>query len=339
MAELEPILGTDIASKFEELKPMLRPTGIINGMMKADPEKCNHCGRCLKNCPFQCWETDQNKVPQMKKEYICFSCGNCLVACREGAISFVQTYKTDGGFFDTQIPPYKLPLQPEDEKGGPSEWTEMERLIIERRSVRNFKKDPVPDPLIRRVLEAGRFAPSGGNMQPWRFTVVTDTALIQQLEEACQQFWAGVYSAYQDEEGAVSLASMLPTGVFDPRVQYGIRCVAKKELPVFFKAPVVIFISSHEKSDGPELSTGICGQNMNLAALALGLGFVWCNFGKIINNLLDLKARIGLADPAWTIQTCICIGYPAFKQRGIVPRQYRPVTWFRPGANGSEIEE
>ncbi|MBP7015967.1 MAG: nitroreductase family protein, partial [Smithella sp.] len=39
------------------------------------------------------------------------------------------------------------------------EWNPVEKVIMERRSIRNFKKEPVPDNLIRRVLEAGRFAP------------------------------------------------------------------------------------------------------------------------------------------------------------------------------------
>ena len=51
-----------------------------------------------------------------------------------------------------------MPLEPKDKDGKPDEWNQTERIILERRSVRNFKKDPVPDHLIRRVLEAGRFA-------------------------------------------------------------------------------------------------------------------------------------------------------------------------------------
>lgn len=45
-------------------------------------------------------------------------------------------------------------------------------LIKTRRSVRKFKKEKVPDTLIENILEAGRWAPSGLNNQPWRFMVL-----------------------------------------------------------------------------------------------------------------------------------------------------------------------
>ena len=53
---------------------------------------------------------------------------------------------------------------------------------MERRSVRRFKKDPVPPDLIRRVLEAARFAPSTGNCQPWKFLVITNPEVIAEME-------------------------------------------------------------------------------------------------------------------------------------------------------------
>lgn len=48
--------------------------------------------------------------------------------------------------------------------------------VNERRSVRNFKADPVEEEKLRKVLEAARLAPSAGNHQPWKFIVVKDEA-------------------------------------------------------------------------------------------------------------------------------------------------------------------
>ncbi|MDA8403045.1 MAG: nitroreductase family protein [Desulfobacteraceae bacterium] len=55
---------------------------------------------------------------------------------------------------------------------SPGNWTPVEKTIFSRRSTRAFKKTPLPDFMIRRILEAGRFAPSSGNTQPWRFAVI-----------------------------------------------------------------------------------------------------------------------------------------------------------------------
>ena len=47
-------------------------------------------------------------------------------------------------------------------------------VIKKRRSIRKYKKDPVPKEIILKVLEAARLAPSAGNRQPWDFIVVTN---------------------------------------------------------------------------------------------------------------------------------------------------------------------
>ena len=53
--------------------------------------------------------------------------------------------------------------------------------ISQRRSVRKFKPDDVPDEIVDQMLEAARQAPSASNRQPWRFQVIRDPALKQTL--------------------------------------------------------------------------------------------------------------------------------------------------------------
>lgn len=57
-------------------------------------------------------------------------------------------------------------------------------VIKQRRSVRRYKADPIPDDVLRRVLEAARFSPSGKNLQPWKFILVQDESLKQSLVDA-----------------------------------------------------------------------------------------------------------------------------------------------------------
>jgi nitroreductase len=51
---------------------------------------------------------------------------------------------------------------------------EFYEVIRTRRSIREFKPDPVPDNVLKRVLEAARIAPSGSNRQPWKFILIKD---------------------------------------------------------------------------------------------------------------------------------------------------------------------
>ena|SRR5690349_1637320 len=53
-----------------------------------------------------------------------------------------------------------------------SDTTDLFEIIRTTRSMRRLKPDPVPNELIRKILEAGVSAPSGGNMQGWRFLVM-----------------------------------------------------------------------------------------------------------------------------------------------------------------------
>lgn len=58
--------------------------------------------------------------------------------------------------------------------------------IRRRRSVREYTGEPIPKEALRKIVEAGRWAPSGYNRQPWDFIVVTDRVMIEQLKIASQ---------------------------------------------------------------------------------------------------------------------------------------------------------
>lgn len=55
--------------------------------------------------------------------------------------------------------------------------------LLTRRSVRKFRKDPVPREMLTRIADAGRLAPTARNVQPWEFVFVTDAARRRQLAE------------------------------------------------------------------------------------------------------------------------------------------------------------
>ncbi|MDO9175158.1 MAG: nitroreductase family protein, partial [Actinomycetota bacterium] len=80
-------------------------------------------------------------------------------------------------------------------------FNEVETTILGRRSVRVYRDKPVPEYLVRRVLEAGRYAPSAGNCQSWKFVVVQDPALIAEMTAHVKK-WAGYTSRFMMNPGA-----------------------------------------------------------------------------------------------------------------------------------------
>ena len=128
-------------------------------------------------------------------------------------------------------------------------------IIKSRRSVRKFTSEPVSDGLIETILEAGRWAPSGLNNQPWRFAVIRDAGLRQAISELTN------YSK-------IVLAAQGLIAVFlDTEKSY------------------------HREKDIQAI--GACLQNMLLEAHSLGLGTVW--LGEIIRSNEQIKAILGLA--------------------------------------------
>jgi nitroreductase/NAD-dependent dihydropyrimidine dehydrogenase PreA subunit len=331
---------------WEDVEAIFRPKTVHMGVMEVDPEKCDKCGLCLENCPFRAFETDEDGIPRQKEEYECFSCYNCSVVCAVDAISTVEAYHVDAGFYATAPHPLpsKMPIQPRDAEGNLDEWNAIERAVFNRRSVRNFEDEPVPEALIRRVLEAGRFAPSAGNCQPWKFIAVTDKALIQEMDEAVYGVMNAMYAMYKDDELVKNLVPMYEAdpnpGLYDPRlISGGVGSISRRYGPTFLNAPAVILIAGDERAiSGPEINVGICGQNLNLVANSLGIRACWLGFSQVINMVPPLKAKFGVEEP-WKISSGLVLGYPKFKQDGVVAREFRPVTWFREGADGPEVED
>ena len=54
-------------------------------------------------------------------------------------------------------------------------------VIFRRRSIRRYRSEPIPDEVLRNILEAGRLAPSADNAQPWHFVVVTESKIKEKL--------------------------------------------------------------------------------------------------------------------------------------------------------------
>jgi len=131
-------------------------------------------------------------------------------------------------------------------------------------------------------------------------------------------------------------------GGADPRIILGGMGTVSKEggLPPSLDAPAIILLLADERSIGnPQISIGICGQTMNLVANSLGIKATWSGFfawGASVHP--TLRKELGI-EPPWISVSSLCLGYPKFKQEGMVPRELRPVKWFREDKDKSGVPE
>jgi len=76
-----------------------------------------------------------------------------------------------------------------------------------RKSIRRFKQSPVPDEDIKKILDAGRRAPSANNTQPWRFIVVKNRTVLKQMADAARQMIDRMIPYAESEKQAQRLAA------------------------------------------------------------------------------------------------------------------------------------
>jgi nitroreductase len=116
--------------------------------------------------------------------------------------------------------------------------TDLMETIRNRRTIRRFEPDPVADEKVEMILEAGRWAPSFSNLQPWKFIVIKDPGLKRAIDQAAKE-------------------SVLHWGVHE--------------------APVLILVCVDRRIDPLHaIETGAAAtQNMTLMAHSLGLGSGW----------------------------------------------------------------
>lgn len=217
--------------------------------------------------------------------------------------------------------------------------TETEDVILRRRSVRLYKKKQVPDFMIRRILEAGRFAPSAGNGQPWKFVVIRDAALIEELTQSTLT-WVQRFRNLIDYRVPGFLWRLPLAKLFirvKPRDLHPVPFTALAEiadgkLGLYHGAPTIILIFKNVRGiSNPDLDCGIAGQNMVLAAHSMGLGTCWVSFSKLAFQYeRRWKKRFGIQYP-YAFATSLAIGWPVGNPDGRVPRPTHPVDWWEDG--------
>jgi nitroreductase/NAD-dependent dihydropyrimidine dehydrogenase PreA subunit len=314
-----------------------------------DREKCEKCLRCSDACPTYGFRVDEDGFPVPQgyggMEEACLNCWNCVVVCPTRAITVEGAYFVPEGRYRSLVsgtPTYPDPLG----RGEAGSWeevekelSEVERVIYKRRSIRLFKDKPVPREMLARVVEAGRFAPSSGNCQPWKFIVITDREIIREIERQAMKILRPMKNLYYDEKGKrrfwknllFTLTSLFMRNKMDPRPFTAMEKADRCDEVIYWNAPAVIVIAKDARGiSNPDLDGGIAAQNMVLAAHSLGLGS--CYIGLAVEpmnypHMKKIRKKLGIVSP-WEPLTSIALGYPKGRIDNIVQRDNPPVEWF-----------
>lgn len=148
--------------------------------------------------------------------------------------------------------------------------------IIARRTIRKFKQEEIDPEILKKLVNAGRLAPSGANLQPLEYLIVDDRDLKEKIFSNLA--WAG----YIRPEG-------------DPK---------KGERP----AAYIIILADKEICPAPDRDIGASAENMNIAAEEKGIGCCWIGSfkKKKVNEIIGAPENL-------SAELVLVLGYPGEK--------------------------
>lgn len=271
-------------------------------MFKVNKEKCIGCKLCVKDCFVNDIEIIDNKAYIRNKT--CFKCGHCIAICPQKAV-FTDEYNMN------EVVEY-------NNENFDIDSDNLLNFIKFRRTIRHFKDKDVEVEKINKIIDAGRFTPTGGNLQNVSYIVLKDD-----ITEVKEMTLKTLKSMGEYVLNNLSLDNIAIKGY----AKKWIRMYDEfKQNPnndkLFFNAPIILLLVSES-----DVNAALASSNMELMANTLGLGCLYSGFFvRASKENPDIKKFLNI-DEKKNIITCMVIGYPDVKYKRTVPRKDADITW------------
>ena len=192
------------------------------------------------------------------------------------------------------------------------------------RAVRRLRPDPVPDPVLHRILQAAAWAPSGGNVQPFRIVVARDPGIRAQIGDLYRPQWATYgANARKGLAGMEGQAQAKRARMLDACDYLGEHMGEAPVLLVFCFNPQYMAITDADMSRPSVVGGGSVYpalQNAMLACVSEGIG---CTLTTLLCYEEDALKKILAIPDDWYTCAVMPIGYPIRGGHGPISR--RPV--------------
>lgn len=189
--------------------------------------------------------------------------------------------------------------------------------IITRRSTRKYLDKEVSQELLEKIIETGRYAPSGGNSQSNHFLVIQNKQIIDHLVKMVERAFSQMEiteNMYRSLQNSINLS--------------------KKGGYVFcYNAPVLIIVANKKDYGNNQADCALALENMMLEANELDLGSCYINQLKWLNEdqkILSYLQSLGMNEDE-KVYGSLIVGYPDTNDgkplRKVLPRKGNEVTW------------
>jgi len=269
--------------------------------IKINYELCTRCGLCSKVCGSKRIVIGEDKKPYKVIEAGCNDCGHCIAICPDNAI---LNTRVDMSEFTEMVEPGITIDQ-------------FTHLVRNRRSIRNYRKEPLKKEHIDKILGAVKYIPTGSNKQSLKYKFITDRELLLKINKAM----AAKVSR------ASKLTNYFPVKYFVSKKN---RSSLKRMTDLFYSgddtflrnAPCLLIIYTEEKYFRiPQWDAGIASNTIDLIAQTLGIGTLMNGYFVVLANRYRSIRRLVKIRQKNAILTAMCLGYPAVRYRKTVFRR------------------
>jgi len=265
-------------------------------LFSIDEDKCRRDGLCALVCPaglIKQSEPDAIPVPLEGKEQFCIRCGHCLAVCPHGAISLEA-------MAGEELEPVSRDLK--------ISFEQARQFMKSRRSVRNFKLDPVSPEDIAKILDVARFAPSGHNDQPVEWLVLANRERVVAFLDHVVLWMREEMKERTELVRTMHLAAV-------------VRAWTKGRDYICLDAPSLVMAHARTSdATTPDMDPVIATAWCDLAAHALGLGACWAGYITFAFRYKpELKKVLDIPEDH-EVKGALMLGRPRIRFKSIPPR-------------------
>ena len=256
-------------------------------VIKVDENACGGCGECVNVCGCGVLAVEGGHSI-VKNPTRCMGCGHCFSICPTGAITFNETGADAATATSAECP---------------VKYADMVTLMRNRRSIRRYKKEKIPQEVLQQMFADLRYAPTACNTMGNSFTVVSDDAALKEIVRLTRE----------------ALRTVPRTAAMADIVQ---ECL-------IISGSQLLLVGGSKLIANP-VDSVIAAEEFDLLAQTRGIGCCWAGFVTMAVNAYPplrefLKAK-GLDVDAYSF-SAMSIGYPDEEYVRIPPRPTPKITW------------
>lgn len=265
-------------------------------------KKCKRDGICAADCPAQVIvQADKNSFPEPieNAEEFCINCGHCVAVCPYDAME-LSTMPVSGC---TLITRDMLPTE-----------ASVRHFLEARRSIRQYKKKPVPGKTLEDLIRTARYAPTGSNNQQVHWMIFQDPDEVHQLARMVIDF----------------MKMMMPLTTDEAAIRRFHRIITAWESGrdrITRGAPHLVLATSPADISFPQADCAIALTYLELYAFACGLGTCWAGYFTAAANAYEPLIKKLALPHGHQCYGAVMLGYPKHGYHRIPRRNDPLITW------------